>query len=182
MCTCSLSHYNLRTSKNVPQNKIFWSFPHWVTNKLTFGLPYAWKCSDSTLYFLLKGYVLDPLDTLEEENWREQGNYSSFVPHSYMLEFASLCPCEHPLMLFPILALSYDLSIEMENWSGGGPGGGLGLSIPTRCQQRLSLVSLFIINRNIHFLSIVCVWLCMIFIHGWCSYFDLYILVLYMLE
>ena len=154
-CTCILSHYDPCTSGNVPKNKIFWSFPQRVTNNLTISLPYAWKCSDSTLHFILKGYILSLLDALEEDNIWEQGNYSSLFPHSYMLESASLCPFEHTLLLFPGFSLSCKLSIEMEEWRGGGLGGGISFSISTRCGQRLSLVSLFIINRNIHFSSIV---------------------------
>ena len=157
------------------------SFPLWVTNKLIIILPYAWKCSKSTLEFLLKGYILSLLDALEEDNSWEEGNYSGFVTHSYMLESASLCHFEHTLLLFPSLPLFCKLAIEMEDWSGGGPGGGLGLLISTRCRQSLSPVSLYLINRNIHFSSIVCVWLWLFFIHG-CNYFNLYMLVLYMLE
>ena len=141
------------------KNKIFWIFPQWVTNNLTFGLPYAWKCSRSILHFLLKGCILVPLDALEEENWREEGNYSSFVPHSYILESTSLCPCDNPLMIFPSLPLHCEISIEMEDWIGGG----LGFSVLTRCWQSLSLLSLFIINRNIYFSSITCVWLWMFY-------------------
>ena len=156
MCTCNLSHYDPRTS-GMDKKKIFWSFAQRVTNNLTIGLPYAWKCSDSNLHFLLKGYLLSLLDALEEENLWEQGNYSGFVPHSYMLESTSLCPFEQPLMLFPIFPLSCELSNDMEEWSGGGSSGVLGLLILTRCWQLLSLVYLFIINRNINFSSIVCV-------------------------
>ena len=143
MCKCSLSHYDPCTSRNVPKTKIFWSFPQWVTNNLTIGLPYTWKRSDSTLHFLLKGYILSLLDALEEENLWEQGNYSGFAPHSYMLESASLCHFEQPLMLFPSLPLSCELSMEMKDWSGRCLGGVLGLSISTRCRQILSLVTLF---------------------------------------
>ena len=139
------------------KRKIVWSFPQWVANNLTIGLLYAWKRFDSTLHFLLKGYILSLLGALEEENLREKGNYSGFVPHSYMLESASHFPFEQPLILFPSLPLSCQISIDLEDWCGGGIGGGIGLSISMRCQQSLSLVSLFIINRNINFSSIVCV-------------------------
>ena len=156
-CTCSLSHYDLHISGNVPKKKIFWSFPQWVMNNLTIGIPYAWKRSESTLHFLLKGYILSLLDSLEEENIWGQVNYSSLLSHSYMLESTYLCAFEQSLMLFPSFPLSCEFSIKMEDWSGGGLGGGLDFSVSTRCQHILSLFSLFIINRNIHFLSITCV-------------------------
>ena len=140
-----------------PKIKKIWSFPHLVTNNLTFGISYAWKCSELTLHCLLKGYILSLLDALEEENLWEKQNYIGFVPHSFMLRYASLCPFEQPLMLYPRFPLSCELAIDMEDWSGGGSSGGLSLSISIRCWQLLSLVSLFIINRNINFPSIVCV-------------------------
>ena len=137
MCTCNLSHYDPCTSRNMTKKNMFWIFPQRVTDNLTIGLLYAWKRSASTLHFLLKGYILSLLDALGEENLWEQGNYSGFVPHSYTLEFESLCPFEQPLMLFPSLPLSCELAIDMDDWSGGGPSGGLGLSIPNRGADRV---------------------------------------------
>ena len=59
---------------------------------MTIGLPYAWKRSDLTLHFLLKGYILSYLDALEGRKLWEQINYCVFFPHTYILESASLCP------------------------------------------------------------------------------------------
>ena len=143
-CTCIVSHYDPCTLENVPKNKIFWIFPHRVIDNLTFGLPYAWKLSNSTLHFLLKGYILRYLDALEEENLWEKENYNGFVPHSYMLECASLYPIEQPLMFFQSLTFSCEFVFEMEDWSDGDPGGGLSFFVSTRWQQILSLVSLIL--------------------------------------
>ena len=134
MCTRKLLHVSLHTSRNVHKNKNFCSFPQWVLNNLTLVLPYAWKRSDSTLHCLLEGYILSLLDALKEENFGEKGNYISLLPHLLMLDFASLCPFQHTLLLFPIFPLISKLSIEMEDWSGGGPGGGINFSISTRCR------------------------------------------------
>ena len=41
-------------------------------NKLTIGIPYAWKRSNSTLHFLLKCYILSLLDALEEETYESK--------------------------------------------------------------------------------------------------------------
>ena len=110
-CTCNLSHYEPCTSGNVPKKKIFWIFSQWVMNNLTIGLPYAWKHSESTLHILLKGYILSYLNALEEDNLWEQRDYSGFVPHSCILEFASLCPwCNH-WCSFPIFPLSCGISL-----------------------------------------------------------------------
>ena len=114
-CTFNLFHYELRTSRNVPKNKICWIFPHWVTNNLTFGLPYAWKSSDSTLHFLLKGYIFGPLDTLEEEKRREQGYYSSFVPHSHMLVSTSPFSLWEPIVDLPKISFAS----WAFHWDGG---------------------------------------------------------------
>ena len=50
------------------------------------------KFLESTLHFLVEGYILSLLDALKEENFGEKGNYSSLLPHLFMLESASLCP------------------------------------------------------------------------------------------
>ena len=92
------------------------------------------------------------------------------LPHLLMLETGSLCPFEHTLLIFPRFPLLCKLSIEMEDWSNGGLGGGLGFFVSTRGCKSLSLLSMFIINRNIRFSSITCVWLwmfwSMVIIHG----------------
>ena len=137
VCTRRLLHCSLRTSRNVHKKK--WSFPQWVLNNLTLGLPYSWKLFDSTLHCLLKGYILSLLDALEEENIWEQGNYISLLPQSYMLESVSLSPFDNTLFLFPSLSLLCKVTIKMEDWSGGGPGGGHDFSVSTRCQQSLSV-------------------------------------------
>ena len=64
---------------------------------------------------------------------------------------------EQPLMLIPKLAFVLWDFLDMEDWSGGGSSGGLNFSISTKCRQRLSFVSMFTFNRNIHFSSIICV-------------------------
>jgi len=93
MCTRKLLHVSLHTSRNVHKNKKKWSFPQWVPNNLTIGLPYAWKRSELTLHYLLMGYILSLLDELKEENIWEQGNYSSMLPHF------RLCLSLHPFVL-----------------------------------------------------------------------------------
>ena len=153
-------------------------FSHQVTNDLMISIPYSWKHSDLTFHFSLRGYILSYLEALKEEDLWDKTNYSGTVPrvlHTWVCIPLSL---EKPLVLLPKLAFVLWACLDMEDWSGGGPGGGLGFLISTRCRQRLSFVSMLIFNRNIHFSSIICVTM-NIFIHG-CSWFD-YILDFYIL-
>ena len=75
-------------------------------NNLIIGLPYAWKRSESTLQCLLECYILSLLDALKEDNFGEQGNYSSLLPHLFMLKYASLCPFGAHIATLPKLAIS----------------------------------------------------------------------------
>ena len=59
--------------------------------------------------------MLSLLDELKEENFGEQGNYSSLLPHFLMLESASLFPFDYTLLLFPIFPFFCELAIEMED-------------------------------------------------------------------
>ena len=160
MYTHVLSQYPCTSGNVYEDKKKIWSFPHRFLNNLNLGLPYS-----------LRMLRIDPPFPI----WRDiywaswmHGRRRTFesketivhcCPIFLMLEFASLCPFEHTLLLYPSLPLLCKLAIKMEDWSGGGPGGGLGFSVSTRCRQSLSLLSLFIINRNIYFLSTTGVWL-----------------------
>ena len=130
--------------------KVFGVFPHRVLNNLTLGLPYALR----TLRLNPPLPIWSAIYWASWIHWGgefgEKGNYKSLFPHLFMLEFASLCPFGAHSASLP------KLSIVMEDWSGGGPGGGLGFSGSKKCWQRLSLMYLYFINRNIDFLSNTC--------------------------
>ena len=64
------------------------------------------KCSDSTLHCPLEGYILILLDALKEENFGDKGNYSSLLPHVFMLESASLCPFGEHIANLPKICIS----------------------------------------------------------------------------
>ena len=146
------------TSKNVHENKSFWNFPHGVSNNLTLVLPYA-----------LRTLKLDPPLTIWSAiywaswiHWRrrswEQGNYSSLLPHLFMLESASLCPFGAHISTLPNISLSLysfhwyrGLKWWMCRWRTRF------LSFDKVLIEFVTILSLFIINRNIHFSSITCV-------------------------
>ena len=156
VCTPKFLHCIPHTSGNVHKNKNFWIFPQWVLNNLTLVLPYAWKRSDSTLHCLLEGYILSLLDALKEENLESKETIVHCFLTCLCLSMHHFVPLEHIVLLFPSFPLLCNLSIVMEDSSGGGPGGGLSFSSSRKCQQSLSLFYLYFINRNIHFSSNTC--------------------------
>ena len=89
-------------------------------------------------------------------------------------------PLEHTFLLFPSFPFPCKLSIKMEEWSGGGPVGGLDFSISMRCRQSLSLFYLCLLLIEISISRPLNVYDYEYFIHG-SSYIFLYMMVLYML-
>ena len=91
-CTPKLLHCSSCTLRNMQKRKKNWVFLNEsrITWLLAFHMPT--KHSDSTLHRPLEGYILSLLDAMKEENFGEQGNHSSLLPHLFMLEAASLCP------------------------------------------------------------------------------------------
>ena len=80
---------------------------------LAFHIP--WECLDSTLHFLFGVLYIEPLRYIEGGEIGEQGNYSSFLPHLYMIECASLCPFGAHSADLPKLSFSlWDFHWEME--------------------------------------------------------------------
>ena len=123
----------------------------WINWLLAFPRP--WEHSDSTLHFLFGVIYIEPLRYIEGGEIGEQGNYNSLLPHLFMLESASLSPFgEHNAALFKLAFALKAFHWDMEDWSGGG----LGFSGSKKCWQRLSLLYLCLINRNIYFLSNTC--------------------------
>ena len=121
-------------------------------NNLTLGLPYAWKHSDLTLHCLLEGYILSLLDALKGGILERKETIVHCCLIWLFLILHPFSPLEHTLLLFPSFSFLCKLFIEMEDWSGGGLGGGLGFFVMTRCRQSLSLLSLFIIKLKYLFL------------------------------
>ena len=108
VCTHSLIYYDLCTSRNVLKNKIFGVFPHKITNNLTIGLPYAWKCFDLTLHLLFKGYILRYLDSLEEDNFERK---YTIVELCAILMYLSL----HPFVLEATISVISQACLCMED-------------------------------------------------------------------
>ena len=140
MYTQRLSQYP-RTSRNMHKNKKKMEFSSlnpdtriaWL---LAFHMP--GKCSELTLHFLLEGYILSLLDALTEENLESKETIVHCCLTCLCLSLHPYVPLEHIVLLFPSFPLFCKLSIEMEDWIGGGPGGGLGFSILTRYRQSFS--------------------------------------------
>ena len=138
------------------QKKCFWIFLN--ESRITWLL--AFHMSENALNRPFIAYWRD-IYWASWKHWRRRTFESKETivhcfPMLYMLESASLCPFEHTLLLFPCLPFLCKLSIEMEDWSGGGPGGGLDFSSSKKCWQSVSLFYLCFINRNIHFMSTMC--------------------------
>ena len=83
----------------------------WITWLLAFHMLGNTSTRPSIFYW---SDILSLLDALKEENFGEQGNYSSLLPHLFMLESASLCPFGGQLLLFPSFPFLCMLSIVME--------------------------------------------------------------------
>ena len=149
-----LSHYQ-RTLGNVHEEKSFWSFPHRVLNNLTLGLPYALR--------MLR--LNPPFPIWRAIYWASWMHWTRIILESketivhccltcLCLSLHPFVPLEHILLLFTIFPLLCKLAIDMEDWSGGGPSGGLGFSISTRCRQSLTMFYLYLLLIEI---SITCV-------------------------
>ena len=112
-----------------------------ITWLLAFHMP--WERSDSTLHFLFGVLYIEPLGYIEAGgNWK-QGNYSPWLPHLLCLSLHPFVPLDHIVLLFLSFPCICKLVIVMEDWSGGGPCGGLGFSGSKKCRQRLSLLYLY---------------------------------------
>ena len=104
----------------------------------------------------LECYIRNHLDTLKEEKLKSKETIvHCFLIFSYNWVYIPLSLRAHSVI--PNISFSlWDWYWEMEDWSGGGPGGGLGFSCSQKFQQSLSLLYLWFINRNIHFMSNTC--------------------------
>ena len=97
----------------------------------------------------LEWYILSLLDTLKEEKLKSKETIVHCCLILLILESASLCPFWAPSVLPKLTFALWACYREMEDWSGGGVGGGLGFSCLQKCRQSLSLLYLWFINRNI---------------------------------
>ena len=97
-----------------------------ITWILAFHMPR--EHSDSTLHCLFEGYILILLDALKEENSKSKESIGDCCLTCLCLSLHPSVPLENTFFLFQILPFICKISIEMEDWSGGVPGGGLGLS------------------------------------------------------
>ena len=95
-----------------------------------------WDRLDSTFHYPIEELYKEPFGYIEGmRNW-EQENYSPLLA-ALMLESASLCPLEHFCVLPKISFCLRAWYREVEDWSGGGPSGGLSFSDSQTCWQRL---------------------------------------------
>ena len=95
-----------------------------ITCLLAFHMP--WDHSNLTFHYPIKALYKEPFGYIERGGIEEQENYIPLLSE-LILEFASLCPlstlCSSQAFLF-----LWDFYREMEDWSGGGPCGGLSFS------------------------------------------------------
>ena len=75
-------------------------------NNLTLGLPYALRMLGLDPPLPMGGLYIEPLGCIEGGEFGEQGNYSSLLPHLFMLEFASLCPFGSHIASLPKLSIA----------------------------------------------------------------------------
>ena len=121
------------------KGQMFWSFP-WCGSDSFLSWPsiclkIAWIWPSITP---LKHYIRNPLDTLKREELKSKKT----IVHCCRSLYLSL----HPFVPWRTLCSSQDCLFlracyrEIEDWGGGGPGGGLGFSGSQTCRQRLSLM------------------------------------------
>ena len=91
MYTELLSQYP-HTLGNVHTDKCFWIFPHKVPDKLTLGLPYAYKILGLDPPLPIRGLYIEPLGVIEVGEFGEKGNYSSLFPQLFILESTYIFP------------------------------------------------------------------------------------------
>ena len=116
-------HRDVCISPNIFGVFLIW---FWISWFLAFHIP--WDHLDSTLHYPFGVLYKESLGYIEEGELK----IKETIAHCYfillILESASLCPfgslCVLPKLSFSLWAFYQ----EMEDWGGGGPGGGLGLS------------------------------------------------------
>ena len=70
----------------------FWSFPHRILNNWTLCLPYALRTPELDLPLPIWSAIYWSSWIHSGGEFGEQGNYSSLLPHLFMLESTSICP------------------------------------------------------------------------------------------
>ena len=80
---------------------------HRVLNNLTLSLPYAFRTLGLDPPSPIKWLYIEPLECIERGEFGEQGNYSSLLPHLFMLESASLCPFGSHSDALPNISISF---------------------------------------------------------------------------
>ena len=107
----------------------------WLTCLLAFHMP--WDRSDSTFHYLIDELYKEPFGYIEGIGGIESKRTIIHCCHNLCLSLHPLCPLEHFCVLPNIIFCLWACYREMEDWSGGGPSGGLGFSDSQTCQQRL---------------------------------------------
>ena len=101
----------------------------WVTCLFAFHMP--WDHLDLTFHYPIEALYKEPFGYIERRGIGEQENYSPLLS-KLIIESASLYPLED-FLFFPRLPFLWARYREMEDWSGGDPGGGLGFSSLQMC-------------------------------------------------
>ena len=91
-----------------------------VTYLLAFHMPR--DRLDLTFHYPIEALYKETFGYIERGGIEEKENYSTLLPE-LILKYASLCPLEH-FVFFPSLHFLWACYREMEDWSGGGLGGG----------------------------------------------------------
>ena len=108
----------------------------WVDCLLPFRMP--WYRSNLTFHYPIAALYKESFGYIEEEELKRKKT----IVHCFQSLYLSL----HPFVPWSTLCSSQDWLFlwacyqEMEDWSGGGPGGGLSFFDSQTCRQRLSLL------------------------------------------
>ena len=109
------------------KGQMFWSFPWCGSDSLVSWPSICLEIARIRSFITpLKSYIRNPLDTLKEEELKSKKT----IFHCFQSLYLSL----HPFVPWSTSCSSQDFLClwacyrEMEDWSGGGPGGGLNFS------------------------------------------------------
>ena len=108
---------------------IIWVRTTWV---LAFQIP--WECSDSTLHYPLRVLYKEPLGYIKEEELKSKETIVQCCLSFIILESTSLCPFGALCVLPNISFVLWACYREIEDWGGGGPGGGIGFFGSQMCR------------------------------------------------
>ena len=128
VCTRTFWANNRVHQKMCIKPKTFWVFliESWINWLLAFHMP--WERSTWPSISYLEYYIVILLDTMKEDKLESKETIFHCFLTCLCLSLHPFVPLEHTMLLFPSLPLLCKISIVMEDWSGGGPSGGLGFS------------------------------------------------------